>query len=46
LRPGSTLGELFEQSRSAAREYRTADLAALADLFAQMNGDDPTGRCR
>jgi len=45
LRPGTTLGNLFEQARSAIHGNRAPDLVALTDIFSQLNGNDPLGRC-
>jgi hypothetical protein len=41
----STLGELFEQSKNAARTGVAADLTALAGILDLLNSDDKTGRC-
>lgn len=42
---GLSLNELFAQTLLAIRENRTADMLALANLFAVLNGNDPLGRC-
>jgi hypothetical protein len=45
ITPNSPLNILFEQSRFAIRDNRTADMLVLADLFSALNGNDPLGRC-
>lgn len=45
LTPNSMLNDLFEQTRLAIRDNRAADMLVLANLFAQINGNDPLGRC-
>lgn len=45
LRPSTTLGELMEQARGAARAGRTADFEDLADFLDLLNSDDSLGGC-
>ena len=45
LGPGSTLGELFAQSRRAAHGGSAADVRTLADILGRLTGDDSLGRC-
>jgi hypothetical protein len=46
LNPSMTLGDLFDQARTAAKAGRAADMRMIANLLQLLNGDDPQGRCR
>jgi len=39
------LGELFDQTRLAIVENRSADMTVLAGLLGTLNSDNPSGRC-
>jgi hypothetical protein len=45
LSPDSMLKELFMNAQFAIQENRTADMLVLAALFAEINGNDPFGKC-
>jgi D-alanyl-D-alanine carboxypeptidase len=45
LKPGSSLGELFELSKWAAAKGRAGDWDGLAAVFDQLVSNDPSGGC-
>jgi len=45
LSPETTLEELFDQARRAARNGTVIDQRTIANLLHLLNGDDPGGRC-
>jgi hypothetical protein len=45
LNSRSTLAELLYQSRIAALQNSTGDMAVLAKLLGDLNSDDPRGTC-
>jgi hypothetical protein len=46
IAPDSRLMTLMQQAELAIRQNRVADMSALANIFAMLNGNDPRNICR